>query len=154
VPPTNTPTPVPFEGCTPGFWKNHLAAWAATGYSPNQTLESVFDVPDAFGLDNNTLLQALSYQGGSDLTGAAKILLRAAVAALLNAADPNIDYPLTTSQVIAQVNAALASGSRSTMLALASTLDANNNLGCPINGKVSTQASQFDWHYYIPTIIR
>ncbi len=65
--------------------------------------------------------------------GAESILLRAAVAALLNAADPLISYPLSTSQVIAQVNTAIASGDRSTILALASTLDADNNLGCPIN---------------------
>jgi hypothetical protein len=32
------------------------------------------------------------------------------------------------------VNAALASGDRSTMLALAAQLDAFNNLGCPIGG--------------------
>ena len=31
------------------------------------------------------------------------------------------------------VNAALASGNRSTMLSLASALDADNNLGCPLN---------------------
>jgi uncharacterized repeat protein (TIGR01451 family) len=122
------------EGCTPGFWKNHLAAWAATGFSPNQTLESVFDVPDALGLDDATLLTALSFSGGGDTAGAARVLLRAAVAALLNSASPDVDYPLTTAQVIAAVNAALASGDRSTMLALAAQLDAFNNLGCPIGG--------------------
>ena len=31
------------EGCTPGFWKNHLEAWAPTGFAPDQTLGSVFD---------------------------------------------------------------------------------------------------------------
>jgi hypothetical protein len=35
--------------------------------------------------------------------------------------------------VIADVNAALASNDRSTMLALTSELDADNNLGCPLN---------------------
>jgi hypothetical protein len=99
-------------------------------------------VPDALGLDNNTLLQALSFGGGSDLTGAAKILLRAAVAALLNAAHPNIDYPRTAAQIIADVNAALASGNRNTILALASQLDKDNNLGCPINGKEGVQSGQ------------
>jgi hypothetical protein len=101
------------------------------GYSPNQTLESVFDIPDSYGLDNYTLLQALSFQGGSGTTGAASILLRAAVAALLNST--SLDYPLTTTQVIAEVNAALASGDRSTMLALANQLDQYNNLYCPLN---------------------
>jgi hypothetical protein len=90
-------------------------------------------VPDAYGLDNATLLQALSFQGGSGTTAGARILLRVAVAALLNAAHPDVDYSLTTTDVINQVNAALASGSRSTMIQLKNQLDTYNNLGCPLN---------------------
>jgi hypothetical protein len=60
-------------------------------------------------------------------------LLRAAVAALLNSAHPDVDYPLTTAQVITVVNAALASNSRVVMLNLANRLDADNNFGCPLN---------------------
>ena len=93
----------------------------------------MFNVPNSFGLDNVTLRQALSFNGGSTNTAAARILLRAAVSALLNSASPDVDYPLTTNQVIAQVNAALATKDRSTMLALAAQLDAYNNLGCPLN---------------------
>jgi uncharacterized repeat protein (TIGR01451 family) len=119
------------EGLTPGYWKNHLESWV--GYSPNQSLESVFDVPDSLGLDDATLLDALSFKGGGGTKGAAQTLLRAAVAALLNSAHPNIDYPRSTADVIADVNAALASGSRSAMLALAAELDADNNLGGDIN---------------------
>ena len=134
---TNTPanTPIPFQGCTPGYWKQtqHLDSWLATGFSPNQTLESVFDVPNQFGLDNKTLRQALSFKGSTTNTGAAQILLRAAVSALLNSAHPDIDYPRTTAEVIAQVNAALASNNRNTMLSLAAELDADNNLSCPLN---------------------
>ncbi len=115
------------EGLTPGFWKNHLGAWEV--YTPNQTLESVFDVPDSLGLDNKTLLEALNFGGGPGVNGAAQILLRAAVAALLNSTSSTIDYPLTTAQVISQVNTALASLDRNTMLALATQLDAFNNLG-------------------------
>ena len=135
--PTNTatPTPIPFQGCTPGYWRQsqHLDSWTATGFSPNQTLESVFDVPDSLGLDNRTLRQALSFTGGSGTAGGARILFRAAVSALLNSAHPDVNYPRTTAEVIADVNAALASGNRSTMLALAAELDADNNLGCPLN---------------------
>jgi len=45
-----------------GFWKQpqHLDSWS--GFDPSQTLESAFDVPDAFGLDDATLLEALSLQ--------------------------------------------------------------------------------------------
>jgi len=60
--------------------------------------------------------------------------LRAAVAALLNSSNPSVNYPLTTSQVISQVNAALATGDRNTILTLATKLDnANNAGGCPLN---------------------
>jgi len=93
----------------------------------------VFDVPDSYGLDNRTLREALSFQGGSSTTGSARILLRAAVAALLNSAHPGVNYPRTTAEIIADVNAALASNNRSIMLALSSELDADNNFGCPLN---------------------
>lgn len=119
------------EGCTPGYWKNHLAAWAGTGFSPSQTVSSVFTGANA-NQASATLLQALGFGGGPGVDGAEQILLRAAVAALLNSASPDVDYALTTAQVIAQVNAALASDNRATILALAAQLDAYNNMGCPL----------------------
>jgi hypothetical protein len=82
---------------------------------------------------SKTLLQALSFKGGSSLNGAKETLLRAAVAALLNAASSGVDYPLTTLEVQNMVNAALASNNRVTILAVAQTLDMYNNLGCPLN---------------------
>jgi len=133
--PPITATPPRFEGCTPGYWKVrvHHDSWVAAGYATNQTLESVFDVPNEYGVDNETLLAAMRFSGGPTATDAAKLLLHHAVAALLNSAHPSVDYPLTSAQVIAQVNAALATGDRDTMLALKSTLDGYNNAGCPLN---------------------
>lgn len=130
--PPPPPPPPGDEGCTPGYWKNHREAWAATGYSPTQTLEAVFDVPDEFGLGNKTLVQALSFQGGMGRLGSARILLRSAVAAILNASHPDVAYPMEVTEIISAVNTALT-GSRANMLALKNTLDANNNLGCPLN---------------------
>jgi hypothetical protein len=121
------------QGCTPGYWKNHPASWAATGLSPSQTLEDVFNVPDAFTLDNVTLLAALSLSGGPGAGGGARLLLHHAVAALLNASHPGVDYPRTAASIISDVNAALATGSRSTMLALKDGFDRDNQLGCPLN---------------------
>jgi hypothetical protein len=86
----------------------------------------------AGSLGSSTLMQALAFRGGPMIDGAKQILLRQAVAAVLNAAHPDVDYPLTTAQVISAVNAALASGSRATILALAGSLDMMNNLGCPL----------------------
>jgi hypothetical protein len=99
------------------------------GYSPNQKLNTVFTIGGSLG--NKTRLQALNFKGGSTLDGAKEILLRAAVAALLDST--SVNYPLTTQQVINAVNAALASNNRSTILALATQLDTYNNYGCPLN---------------------
>lgn len=126
------PIASPSQGCTPGYWKNHLGAWGPTGFSPNATLESVFDVPDSFGLDSATLKQALGFPSGSGTLGGARILIRAGVASLLNSSHPDVNFTLTESQVITQVNAALASGTRNAMISLASQLDTDNNLGCPL----------------------
>ncbi len=118
-----------YEGLSHGYWKNHTEDWPPTGYSPSQTLGSVFAQSSSYGLGSYTLLQALDFKGGNTLTEKAQILLRNAVAALLNAAHPGINYPLTVAQVIAQVNTALASGDADTMLELETTLDGYNNLG-------------------------
>jgi hypothetical protein len=123
-------TPSTASGCSPGYWKNHASAWGPTGLAPSQTLEAVFDVPNQYGVDNVSLGNALLFGGGSGATGAAKILLRAAVAALLNASHPNLQYPLSPQQVVTQVNAALATNNRATMLDLASRLDGYNNAAC------------------------
>ena len=114
------------QGCTLGYWKNHEEDWQ--GYTTAQTLESVFNVPDALNIDNVSLLDALSFQGGPGVEGGARILMKQAVAALLNAAHSDVDYPLTVAQVINQTNAALASDNRNTMIALAGTLEGYNSL--------------------------
>jgi hypothetical protein len=44
-----------------------------------------------------------------------------------------VDYALPSGTVITQVNAALASNNRDTLLALATTLDGYNDAGCPLN---------------------
>jgi len=122
------------EGCTPGYWKNHTDSWPPTGYSPSQSVSSVFSTSATYpALASASLLEALRFQGGSDNEGAAEILLRAAVAGLLDSSHPGVAYPRTPAQVIAEVNAALASGDRATMLTLATAIDQDNNLGCPLS---------------------
>jgi hypothetical protein len=120
------------QGCTPGYWKQtqHFDSWVGTGYTPNQTVGSVFTNS---GVPTQTLVQALGGGGGSTIQGAKSILLRAAVAALLNAGSSGVSYQFTTAQIIAATNAALASNDRATILDLAAQLDAANNAGCPLN---------------------
>ncbi len=134
--------PLGGQGCTPGFWKNpkHFSLW--TGVTPGQSVGSVFSVPATFPdgssgstLASATLADGLAFQGGSDLNGAAQILLRAAIAGVLNANNPNVAYSLTASQIISSVNSALASGDRNTILNLATQIDNANNgqAGCPLS---------------------
>lgn len=103
------------EGCTPGFWKNHLDLWPATGFSTDDDFDTVFGT-NLFDPDI-TLGEAIEARGG----GINK-LARHGTAALLSAAHPDVDYPLTVSDVISAVQAG-----DSDVLANA------NELGCPIN---------------------
>ena len=130
TPPEDPPTGI--EGCTPGYWKANAKKGAGEWppYTTGQTVGSVFDAGSYDGL---TLLAALELGGGSGVAGATQNLLRAAVAALLNAGDSSVEYPLTTAQIISQVNAAIATENRDAILALAATLDGYNNLGCPLD---------------------
>jgi len=100
----------PAEGLTPGFWKNHtgaggapLSGWPETGLSPNASYEALFGVDVPGGAP--TLLDALSTNGGG-----MDALLRHSAAALLNAANPYLNYVYDQAQVIALVRAAFASG--------------------------------------------
>jgi hypothetical protein len=105
------------EGCTPGYWKqdHHACYWLDTGYGPNDDFDTVFGT-DYFNPDI-TLLAALK-QGG----GGYKALGRHAVAALLSAAHPDVNYGLTEAEVIAAVQA----GDKD-------TLEMYNEMGCPLN---------------------
>lgn len=126
------------EGCTPGYWKNHVESWEEM--SPSTLFSSVFGSGTSGALAGVTFAQALQGGGGSGVAGAERILARAAAAAYLNAAHDGLGYPWRRHAVgedgrpplVATVMEALASGDRQTMLALASRLDADNNLGCPL----------------------
>ena len=125
-------------GRTPGYWKNHPDAWIS-GYQPTNKVKDIFTIPSSLlsagilDLDgnksNDTLMNALAYKGGTTISGAAQILLRASVAALLNEAYYGADYPAETSTavLIAHVNSVLATLNRDAYLALATTYDQWNN---------------------------
>jgi hypothetical protein len=109
------PPPPCGEGCTPGFWRQpqHLDSW--TGYAPGDDFDAVFGT-DYFDPDI-TLLEAVWLGGGG-----VKKLGRHGAAALLNAANPDVGYPLSEAEVIAAVQAGDAK-----MLAEL------NELGCPLD---------------------
>ena len=103
------------EGCTPGFWKNHLDEWAPSGLSPADDFDTTFGV-DLFDPDI-TLGDAIKLKGGG-----VKKLGRHGTAALISALHPDVGYPFTGLEVIALVQAGNAH-------ALATA----NELGCPLD---------------------
>lgn len=123
------------EGCTPGYWKNHVGDWI--GYAPATAITSVFAIPANFSNIDDNLLAVLGYP---EKTGqpekSAMNLLRHAVAALLNAAHLDVNYPRTEGEIITDVNAALSTEDMTVMETLKGDedgggLDGDNNLGCP-----------------------
>ena len=88
------------------------------------SFEAVFG-RDAFA-GSPSLLTVLGYSG-SGVSG----LAREAVAALLNARNPNIDYPLTSTQVIAKFQQAYDSHNAYTIAQLICYLQQlNSHCGC------------------------
>ena len=142
------------EGCTPGFWKNHLdwksyddgTGSTADDFGPDTDVEDALriDVPSSYSngwdFENMTALQALQGGGGTGLGGATKILLRAAVASYLNA-DAALDFPLrrfTTGfngepSMQSELQRVLDSGKRWKILAYYEYLDGLNNASCPLS---------------------
>jgi hypothetical protein len=128
-------TKISNNGCTPGFWKNNPGQW--DGYSPSQKVKTVFSAAPAPDR-NDTLMEAL--QGGG---GATHILLRASVAAFLNAEHEGVGYPFrryaNPGFLHVHIQGALRSGDRERMLDLAEVLDDANNLGCPLKADEATK---------------
>jgi hypothetical protein len=124
--PTETPPPPPpggGEGCTPGYWRqeHHFDSWV--GFNPSDDFEDVFGVNAAF--DPDSLGVAVQLGGGGEYA-----LARHAVAALLNAASPDVDYLYSQAQVISMVQSAYASGDFEDVKDL---FEDQNEAGCPLN---------------------
>lgn len=110
------------QGCTPGFWKNNIEPWASTGYSPDTSFNAAFGTslsPDI------TLLQALQAKGGGIYA-----LERHCVAALLNVANPDVNYHYSGGEVISMTQDAISSGNYEYYKDL---FEAANTNGCPID---------------------
>ena len=112
------------QGCTPGYWKqeHHFADWTAP-YQPDDQFSDYFE--DAF--EGLSLVQVLDGKGGG-LTA----LGRHTVAALLNAANPEVDYDLTPQAVISEFND-IYPGSKGDYESLKNQFEALNEQGCPLN---------------------
>ncbi len=125
------------EGCTPGYWKQdqHFDSWASVaGIGPSELFTAAgFNSPGSDARfkrgrsehDVATQLDALQANQGS-----LAALTRHAMAALLNALSPNVDYDLTPGEVTAKYNAAIAGGD---VEGTKNEFAGFNELGCPIN---------------------
>ncbi len=117
-----------FEGCGLGFWKqpHHFEFWPEP-YLPDTPFESVFgrDVPG-----EPTLLEALELGGGH-----LNALMRQAVAALLNAASPEVNYEFSLEEVVAKFQAAFDSGDYEPTK---DELETANEAGCPLGSGETT----------------
>jgi hypothetical protein len=110
------------HGCTPGFWKNNTNVWS--GFSPGDSFNSVFGV----NYDASLSLEGALNLGGGGLAA----LARHASAALLNAANDNVNYGLTTDEIIELVHEAFAANQPEDAKDL---LDRLNNAGCSIDAQ-------------------
>ena len=121
------------DGCKSVFWKKHSECWEC--FSQDDLVGWVFLVPpELHELADDTLMDALKYKGGSGYEGAARLLLKQAVAAVLNACHSDVDYPMSVGEVISNVDNALRTLDRGEMRGLRHILKRNNNLGRPIDG--------------------
>jgi hypothetical protein len=85
------------------------------------------DPTDKVQIGDATLSQALRFNGSGPAG-----LLRAGVAALLNASNDTVAYPYSTNEVIFAIDDALEAGEPS-IGNLAGQLDRFNNIGCPLD---------------------
>lgn len=131
---TPPPPPPGLDGCTPGFWRqaHHYPYW--TGAAPTDAWTAHFANPgshQAPGRNGATFNGSTSLGAAVQLNGGGIFALaRHAVAALLNANSADVNYPLSSAEVVALVNAALASGN---FEGAKDTLEGYNELGCTVD---------------------
>lgn len=110
------------EGCTPGYWKQsqHFGNWPPP-YTPSTLFSAVFE--NAF--PGKTLLEVAGLGGGG-----LNALGRHTVAALLNAANPEVEYAFSTAEVIQMFNDVYPGGDYET---LKDKLALYNESFCPLD---------------------
>ncbi|MDO9468740.1 MAG: hypothetical protein Q7J36_15680 [Thiobacillus sp.] len=128
------------DGCTPGYWKQdqHLDSWIPTGFRPldstdglqkADTFNAVFSV-DQYRRSNGTpytLLEVMRELNGNGDPISTNLGFHA-VAALLNAAHPNVNFGYTSGEIITLFRANMHNGA-----ALKDSLMMLNERGCPLN---------------------
>lgn len=120
------------QGCTPGYWKVdvHLDSWPATGFKTTDKFNTVFGVTQYVKTNGTpyTLLEVMRLLNGSGDPISTNLGFHA-VAALLNAAHPSVNFGYTSGEIITLFrNNYLNNGA-----ALKDSLAMLNERGCPLN---------------------
>lgn len=118
-------------GCTPGYWKQnqHLDSWERTGFKTTDPFNKVFGFTQY--LKNNgtpyTLLEVMRELNGSGDPISTNLGFHA-VAALLNAAHPAVNYGYTAGEIISMCQKNISTPGK-----LKDSLAMMNERGCPLN---------------------
>ncbi|CAN5919584.1 hypothetical protein BH24BAC1_BH24BAC1_37580 [soil metagenome] len=144
------------QGCTPGYWKNHLPQWTGC-MDPNGSFAGFFRITNLRNVASYdptqrnaiSLLDAISAQiKTGDKNGQFAELARHAVAAYLNACHNGVNYPYTMQQIIAETQAAFNSttGTPAQQLAVAIALADKyriaNERYCPLGNAVASSTKK------------
>lgn len=124
------------EGCTPGYWKNHVERWDGLDNDDftqtvryDQSFNVVFGVDESrSGLDDTDTLHDAARAGGGGL----RALNRHAAAGLASA--DSVNYPLSVGQVLDLYRDAVGAISGPATVASAhALLECYNEFGCPLS---------------------
>ncbi len=133
------PPPLPDEGLSHGYWKNHTENW---NIATNTHFETYFGVDGGDWVlkvkGKSTTLADILFTDALGLQGndaGKEALARESVAAVLNASETDsdgdgigINYKYSVAEIVAMVQTAFASGDANVMNATKDTLEAQNTL--------------------------
>jgi hypothetical protein len=118
-------------GCTPGYWKEpqHLDSWGPTGFQTTDKFNTVFGVTQYNKNDGTpyTLLEVMQLLNGNGDPISTNLGFHA-VAALLNAGHPDVNYGYTSGEIITLFRNNLHRAAD-----LKDSLAMLNERGCPLN---------------------
>ncbi len=126
-----TPTDnTPYRTCPRAAWSSptHLGRWPAS-ITPDTPMRALFGPSVA----DDTVGEALQYGDDDELAGVRRGLLRESAAAMLNVRSSWLRYPLTEAQVVSFTRNAHDAGDREEILSLTTTLQAYNQIDCPLS---------------------
>jgi hypothetical protein len=115
------------QGCSPGYWKNHIDMWSSAGVDPTSSFYELFGVMPIPPLPDELSAEEAINLGG----GGFEKLARHGMAALLNAFEGNVVFPYSADTVIYMVQQGMADDATPGETEATELAEANN-LDCPL----------------------